>query len=124
MSVHLCPTCGRRPSERIGVTTDMVNECGYEIEARYPTHACPDPIHDFADTHAAEVARLRGALEDGRELARRVVEFARIDEKRRIPCRYCRSLPGTLHVMCAVPLARKIIDTALAPAARKEGDRG
>lgn len=70
--------------------------------------------------HAAEVARLRGALEDGSELARRVVEFARIDEKRRIPCRYCRSLPGTLHVMCAVPLARKIIDTALAPAARKE----
>lgn len=73
MSVQLCPTCGRRPSERIG-TKAMDTVHGEDVLAGISfytacTYPCSDPIHDFADTHAAEVARLTAERDKWKALA-------------------------------------------------------
>lgn len=49
-----CPTCGRRPSERIGV---VVEEQG-DDEVFLGSDACPDPCHDAADEAPERIAEL------------------------------------------------------------------
>ncbi len=64
----LCPTCGRRGSERWGNTgieaesvRGVVGISGY-----LSTYACPDPFHDLADRagELMEYYRLRERLDD------------------------------------------------------------
>ena len=54
-----CPTCGRRPSWRIG-------NCGYPHHDE-ATSVCLDPIHDLADRAPEELARLRRLLDAASE---------------------------------------------------------
>lgn len=63
--IKLCPTCGRRPSERFG---EDFAKCEYPgdgetygpmveyVPTGYVTACCPDPIHDLADQLASAPA--------------------------------------------------------------------
>jgi len=55
MSAHLCPTCGRRPSERFGAQS--IVDPRSNLRVFVATDACPDPTHDLADA-AVELAEV------------------------------------------------------------------
>jgi hypothetical protein len=59
MIIPLCPLCGRRASERIGVHTSI----RHGRTVRIPSAPCPSPFHDRAD-HAEEAFDLVSEMAD------------------------------------------------------------
>lgn len=59
IAIPKCPTCGRRPSERIGIHALIIAD------------GCTDPIHDLADQGPAAVALLRDVVFEMAELRHR-----------------------------------------------------
>lgn len=56
-----CPTCQRKPSERIG---DVEAVCG-DCNGPRPSEPCDDPVHGMADAAPALYEALREVVRDG-----------------------------------------------------------
>lgn len=73
----LCPSCGRRPSERIGVDRDSR---GSGLLYMRPSAPCADPIHDAADRALDAEALLEEAADMIDELRRSMDGRGVVDE--------------------------------------------
>lgn len=82
--IQLCPTCGRRPSEKHASSAVIVS--GPNVDN------CPDLIHDLAD-RAPEMAKELERLEVTRAQARRCYLQALEDVKKAV---HRRRLPGQI----------------------------